>query len=192
MDECDSYCIVNLTMKTFLQLTLTLVLLFLSIACLSFNLPVIAEPSPTPLPTDTPLPPAATATQKPPMAASPNAWCLYWSPNYCLSFDENLWELVLDADGLGELSNLSAPDCRITEQGPMGMPDDISKETIGAIEYTVVDRLYTQPSFVAFTALSNPDPQTENCPHFFVYVSMPDHFECQSMARQVLASLHLK
>lgn len=185
-------------MKKRIFLVLLACILFFTLACLQINLSVNVNPTATFYPTKTfgatntpDIQPSLTHSD-PQASAGLQTWCLSWAPSYCLRFDSTLWELSLNSQGDAELVNLYAPDCHISEQGPMGMPDDTIKEFIGVIEYTVVDRLYTSPAFIGFTALNNPDPVTQNSPHFFVYVSMPDHFECQPMARLVLSTLHLQ
>ncbi len=165
--------------------------LAISLACLQINLSLPAAPTPTSAPAPSPIV-LPTATESEAAAMPAETWCLFWSPSYCLEFDPALWQLSASADQARELVHKTAPDCRLSEQGPMGMPMDITQELIGSVQYSVVDRLYTSPPFVGFTASQNPDPATQNSPHFFLYVSMPDHFDCQANARQVLATLRLK
>ena len=166
-------------MKKRIFLVLLACILFFTLACLHVNLSVNVNPtamfSPTKtfVATNTPDKQPSLTLSDSQASAGLQTWCLSWSPSYCLRFDSTLWELGLNSRGDAESVNLYAPDCRISEQGPMSMPDDITKEFIGMIEYTMVDRLYTSPPFMDFTALNNPDPVTQNSPLFLCTLACP-------------------
>lgn len=167
-----------------------------------FVLACFAPPTPPEVeryPSSPTKPPVITAPvqagEEAPSEPQPGAsqdWCLFWASSYCLAYDPSLWQPQGTSGEPGDLVIVSIPECFISEEGPMGLPQDISLEMVGSIQYTVVDRLTASPAFMGYTAMENRDPASQYAPSFFVYVAMPDNLGCLSAAREVLAGLQMK
>lgn len=116
-------------------------------------------------------------------------WSLNWTPNYFLSYNPSKWKLETANDNYSNLIFINESNCRITEPGPMGTPDDYSIRKIGSITYETVNRLSVEDPFMAYMAKDEIDSQTQCHPFFFVYTSKNELENCIYEAEIVLSTL---